>query len=1002
MGRSRSLRSYLTMFALVIATPLFVVAIIATERFADAERARLEGVASHANQDIVLLVNHEIRTQIALLQALSTTSASQTKDYDQLERNVQNLARLKGMHVVLSDPSGKQLFNTRAEPGSPLPDLAEPVPLHVLDSDDGAYISNLLTESGFRAPVVRISVPIREDDAVVAVLSSMIETEQIAEILRKGLPAGPYVALIADRNGTVMARSSDRGAFVRGALKASWEGSAAAQGSLSITDERGVQVFSSWRRSLHSGWVVATTVERAALTEPLKRSLLVLALVSAVLLISGIAGGAWIGRKLVQAQIKLSEAAEAVGDRQIITAPATQLDEADRVGRALADASRSIAFQATELRETNELLERRVAERTRELSSKTALLETTLDTMRQGLIVIDAQDRVPICNARARSMLDLPDALMDKLPTVDELVAHETRQGERAGRAADTERLIRPEPGAERSVFECERPGGLILRVETVPVYGDGGFVRTYLDVTAARWNERVLEAAKEAAEAANRAKDAFLANISHEMRTPLNAMIGYSDLLLNNTSATRDVRRYAERIHCAGGALLSLIDDILELGMIEAGVIDIREQPFAVSALVSDAIAMVRPNADARGLKLSARTEVDGAVLFVSDQDRLRQILLNLLNNAIKFTPSGSVELRVQESDSPDQRSRLRFSVTDTGIGIAKSQQPSLFQRFHQVDPSIDRRFGGAGLGLAITKQLVERLGGRIGLESEIGQGSTFWFEIVLARSQTKAQADQTYGHPDQRPTARVLVAEDVELNQDLAREYLEAAGHRVDVVASGAQAVEAARTGAYDVVLMDLSMPEMDGLTAARLIRSAGVDAARTSIVACTANILPSHVTAFLEAGVDAYLRKPLRRADLYRTIDRVLQHRAEWLETPGTSDQSVVDAEGFESLVALLGPKRVIQALEKLSLELRSLAMAELGEGEASTHLAEQAHTIISTACTLNMTELAERCRDLENACRASIGIPEALERLAPVIAQALAECRRLQVKLEAQAV
>ncbi len=253
--------------------------------------------------------------------------------------------------------------------------------------------------------------------------------------------------------------------------------------------------------------------------------------------------------------------------------------EADRIGHALADASHAIAEQAGELQRTNQELEARVEARTRELAAKTALLETTLDTMTQGLIVIDGAERIAVCNRQARTLLDLPKVLMDTRPTIDELLAFKNARGEFALCTNRSFQLLKPRVGDELSVYERERPNGIVLQVATVPIGDGAGFVRTYSDVTESRCHARQLEEAKSAAEAANRAKGEFLANISHEMRTPLSAVIGYSELLLKSGEGGQNTQRYANRIHGASSALLSLVDDLLDLGKIEAGVIDIPQR---------------------------------------------------------------------------------------------------------------------------------------------------------------------------------------------------------------------------------------------------------------------------------------------------------------------------------------------------------------------------------------------------------------------------------------
>jgi PAS domain S-box-containing protein len=383
----------------------------------------------------------------------------------------------------------------------------------------------------------------------------------------------------------------------------------------------------------------------------------------------------------------------------------------------------------------------------------------------------------------------------------------------------------------------------------------------------------RDAEAAKREAERASLAKTEFLASMSHEIRTPLNAILGFTDLMIASDRLPPDLLRQAELVRTSGTALLTIVNDILDFSKVEAGAVVLDRQAFDPRALVDASLCIVRGSAEQKGLEVRATIDPALAHSLYGDQTRLRQVLLNLLNNAIKFTTRGCVTLNVRRVGTTETGERLSFSVTDTGIGIARAKQGRLFQRFSQVDGSIERDFGGTGLGLAICKQLIDLMGGEIGVLSEAGSGATFWFALTLPLGAAAQRASRADGAAVARRAGRLLLVEDNRINQDLARTVLELGGHAVDVVADGAAAIRAVAEGAYDLVLMDVQMPGMDGLTAARQIRRLGGGAAAIPILAMTANVLPDQIRMLREAGMDDHVGKPFERADLYRIIDRWL---------------------------------------------------------------------------------------------------------------------------------
>ena len=505
-------------------------------------------------------------------------------------------------------------------------------------------------------------------------------------------------------------------------------------------------------------------------------------------------------------------------------------------------------------------------------------LREAIDVMPDGFGIYDADDRLVIWNARYAEMNpDIALSLSVGL-TFQQILAVGLEKNLYSDAVGREKEWV-----AERLAARCRLSNTMEL-----PIAGDrwlrvqdrrtaaGGIVTVCNDITDLKRDAHALAEARDSAEAANRAKSEFLANMSHEIRTPLNGVIGLAQALVR-TDLTPAQREMLDLIQSSGQTLQTLLSDILDLARVESGRMEIASEAFDLRRAVQDAAQLYAAAASEKGLQFFVDIDPDTAIWVRGDVVRLKQVLTNLVSNAVKFTAQGFVSLTVSRSIQTDAAPILRFTVEDTGVGFDAAARARLFTRFEQADGTITRRFGGSGLGLAICRQLAEMMDGDLDCESEPDGGSAFILTMPLTEVEAPAAVPEIAQLEPAGADARrirVLLADDHPTNRRVVELILALAPVDLTSVDDGAQALAACRASAYDLVLMDMQMPVMDGLTATREIRlheiAMGFD--RTPIVMLTANALPDHVAAGQAAGADRHLAKPFNAAELLELVDEL----------------------------------------------------------------------------------------------------------------------------------
>ncbi len=484
-----------------------------------------------------------------------------------------------------------------------------------------------------------------------------------------------------------------------------------------------------------------------------------------------------------------------------------------------------------------------------------------------------------------------------------------------------------------------------------------------------------LLRERERSAEAASRGKSDFLAVMSHEIRTPMNAVLGLAGTLLE-TDLSGEQRRFVEAIRTSGDSLLRLLNDVLDYSKLDAGRMSFEVAPFPPATITQSAVSILGPRAIAKGLQISATTDPDLPPALLGDAGRIRQILLNLVSNAVKFTDTGSVTIHAHCLARVPAVATVEWCVTDTGIGVPPDRLDRLFGEFMQADSSISRRFGGTGLGLAISKRLIDQMHGTIGVESTPGVGSTFRFRLTLPCVELPVEAPTTRADPRGDLAARIatlgrklriLFAEDNSTNQFVALQLLKDLDLKVDMVADGLEAVEAAGRFPYDLIFMDVRMPEMDGMTATRLIRKQAGPLADIPIIALTANAFPEDVKACFDAGMTKFVPKPVNKKTLLTAILDALAGtpHEDQVELPeqAVPAEPPADRAVLQTLSDDLGEDGMAEMFAVFCTETRARLRRMAAEGVDPTVLLREVHTLKGAAGTVGAALLTQRSIALE---------------------------------------
>lgn len=931
--RSRPLVMSFALFALALMVPPATVAVVATRWYVESERDRLSQTLTLIGEEVRDRIDHDLARMEAVARTLATSPSIDAGDLRAFRAQALASVEPDAATVTLAELDGRQLVNTRAPDDTALPIMPRPDLIVRLIETRRPVITGVMTSKLTGRPIISVIAPVIRQGVVVKIVALVTLTEHFETLIRNPHVSAEYWASVIDGGGNVVARI--------GRTDPAGEGLAPTEGG--IAD--GVLRFGEMSRL--SDWRFAAGVERSALEAPLRRSLALLLTLALAL----IGVGGWLAlrmaRRIARAAGRLAAKAEAIGRGEIVAAQDSVIREVRIVEHALASASRTL----TDQRATIDAAQAALAAQAEASQSRYRMLADNVG----DIIVLfgggawtfaDASpsfERMLGYDAPARAGLTLTAFVHPE----DRRIVDDMRAALAAGQSPAT------------GLFRARHREGGWLWLECVSsrvneaAPGEPEVIAVMRDVTARKQQADELriacdmaELAKAKAENASRAKSEFLAMMSHEIRTPLATIRGYTELLGAGPPLSGEQARCLALVSEATGTMLTAVDDILDFARIEAGDFQLREEDFSLAEAIESVTAFVRPAAAEKGVTLGLSIDPGLPKAVRGDPRRLRQTLLNLLNVTLRERRGGLVTLSLYALRGAENR--ISFALTGSG-GQARSSERD-------------------GLGVAVAGRLVARMGGRLETVSFAGEASSYRFGLQLpaveavagpvvpeeasepSETCAEAPADASTG-PGSLVGAKILLAEDHAINQELTRHLLEREGCRVDVVDDGAAALEAVQARIYDIVLMDLQMPEMDGLTATRRIRALPHPSRHVPILALTASVLPEQVRAIREAGMNGHVAKPIDRAQLRAVI---ADHLAPVMlaEAP-TADETpappAIDRTAYDRLSASLGPDTARGAMRGF------VALLDATFADTATLRAEAA-TIAAGARRFGLIDLA----------------------------------------------